>query len=174
MEALIKPPQNLKCPRCDSEDTKFCYFNNNKSSQPRYRCKKCNRFWTQGGKLRDIPSSAAKRRVKRSQDSFTSTISSPPAPLLSSITFVAIDFDRAGDLNLTRPRPNQPRIEFVRTDINSLSITKSRAPPQHAQGQKYYAQPNQNVFQASNGQGIPAIHYMGGATSDPSMSSYGA
>ena len=169
MEAMMKPPQNLKCPRCDSEETKFCYFNNSKSSQPRYRCKNCNRFWTHGGKLRDIPSNAAERRAERARDSFISTISSPP-----TVTYAAAEIDRARPLYLTRPRPNQPRLEFVRTDINSLSITKSHAAPKYVQVQKYHVQPNLSVFQASYGQGVPDRHYMGGSTSDPSRSSSGA
>lgn len=30
------PDQALKCPRCDSTNTKFCYYNNYSLSQPRY------------------------------------------------------------------------------------------------------------------------------------------
>ncbi|XP_057416068.1 dof zinc finger protein DOF3.4-like [Lotus japonicus] len=47
--------QQMKCPRCKSLDTRFCYFNNHSRSQPRYYCKECKRRWTLGGALRDIP-----------------------------------------------------------------------------------------------------------------------
>ncbi|KAL0925827.1 hypothetical protein M5K25_004197 [Dendrobium thyrsiflorum] len=47
--------QALKCPRCDSLNTKFCYYNNYSLSQPRYFCKSCRRYWTKGGSLRNIP-----------------------------------------------------------------------------------------------------------------------
>ncbi|WOL06038.1 hypothetical protein Cni_G14770 [Canna indica] len=47
------PP--LKCPRCDSTNTKFCYYNNYSRSQPRHFCKACRRHWTEGGTLRNVP-----------------------------------------------------------------------------------------------------------------------
>ncbi|MBA0748930.1 hypothetical protein Gogos_002906, partial [Gossypium gossypioides] len=47
--------QQLKCPRCDSTNTKFCYYNNYNLSQPRHFCKNCRRYWTKGGALRNIP-----------------------------------------------------------------------------------------------------------------------
>jgi hypothetical protein len=43
------------CPRCDSPNTKFCYYNNYSLSQPRYFCKGCRRYWTKGGSLRNVP-----------------------------------------------------------------------------------------------------------------------
>lgn len=50
-----KPREPLKCPRCESTNTKFCYYNNYNNSQPRYLCKDCKRHWTLGGLLRDLP-----------------------------------------------------------------------------------------------------------------------
>ncbi|KAL1371604.1 hypothetical protein HN51_001839 [Arachis hypogaea] len=55
---MTRPPQDqlaLKCPRCESTHTKFCYYNNYSLSQPRYFCKSCRRYWTKGGTLRNIP-----------------------------------------------------------------------------------------------------------------------
>ncbi|KAJ8549597.1 hypothetical protein K7X08_033304 [Anisodus acutangulus] len=48
-------PEPLKCPRCDSTSTKFCYYNNYNKSQPRHYCKGCKRHWTEGGTLRNVP-----------------------------------------------------------------------------------------------------------------------
>ncbi|KAK8953164.1 Dof zinc finger protein DOF5.7 [Platanthera guangdongensis] len=45
----------LNCPRCDSSNTKFCYYNNYSFAQPRHFCKACKRYWTQGGSLRNVP-----------------------------------------------------------------------------------------------------------------------
>ncbi|XP_010686557.2 dof zinc finger protein DOF2.2 [Beta vulgaris subsp. vulgaris] len=45
----------LKCPRCDSINTKFCYYNNYNKTQPRHFCKACKRHWTKGGTLRNVP-----------------------------------------------------------------------------------------------------------------------
>ncbi|KAF5442102.1 hypothetical protein F2P56_036993 [Juglans regia] len=64
------PPEQeqLPCPRCDSTNTKFCYYNNYNFSQPRHFCKSCRRYWTHGGTLRDIPVGGGSRKnAKRSR-----------------------------------------------------------------------------------------------------------
>ncbi|KAK6925159.1 Zinc finger, Dof-type [Dillenia turbinata] len=58
--------QALKCPRCDSLNTKFCYYNNYNLSQPRHFCKSCRRYWTKGGVLRNVPVGGGCRKTKRS------------------------------------------------------------------------------------------------------------
>uniref|UniRef100_A0A5B7AFB6 Dof zinc finger protein n=1 Tax=Davidia involucrata TaxID=16924 RepID=A0A5B7AFB6_DAVIN len=58
--------QALKCPRCDSLNTKFCYYNNYNLSQPRHFCKGCRRYWTKGGVLRNVPVGGGCRKTKRS------------------------------------------------------------------------------------------------------------
>ncbi|XP_060193147.1 dof zinc finger protein DOF1.4-like [Lycium barbarum] len=59
------PPPHLKCPRCDSLNTKFCYYNNYSLSQPRHFCKACKRYWTRGGTLRNVPVGGGCRKNKR-------------------------------------------------------------------------------------------------------------
>ncbi|CAL5362427.1 unnamed protein product [Camellia sinensis] len=59
--------QTLKCPRCDSLNTKFCYYNNYNLSQPRHFCKSCRRYWTKGGVLRCVPVGGGCRKTKRSK-----------------------------------------------------------------------------------------------------------
>lgn len=56
-----------KCPRCESTNTKFCYYNNYNLSQPRHFCKTCRRYWTRGGTLRNVPVGGGCRRNKRSK-----------------------------------------------------------------------------------------------------------
>ncbi|CAN0864342.1 Dof zinc finger protein DOF3.4 [Linum grandiflorum] len=64
--------EQLPCPRCDSTNTKFCYYNNYNFSQPRHFCKSCRRYWTHGGTLRDIPVGGATRKsAKRCRTSAT-------------------------------------------------------------------------------------------------------
>lgn len=118
----IKPDPNPKCPRCDSMKTRFCYFNNHKTSQPRYICKNCNRFWTQGG-----------RRIKGGRDSSSSGGSAKDSPSTTSslspplVTMVPAcgSVPRFGTLNFTRPPvANEPPLKFVRVDINDLSLTQ--------------------------------------------------
>ncbi|KAL5711326.1 hypothetical protein ACHQM5_021794 [Ranunculus cassubicifolius] len=74
----VKPQQEqpLNCPRCDSINTKFCYYNNYSLSQPRYFCKGCKRYWTQGGTLRNVPVGGGCRRNKRPTSSTSSSSSS--------------------------------------------------------------------------------------------------
>ncbi|XVF27616.1 hypothetical protein REPUB_Repub14bG0123500 [Reevesia pubescens] len=68
------PPQ--KCPRCESLNTKFCYYNNYSLSQPRYFCKTCRRYWTQGGTLRNVPVGGGCRKGKRTKISSSAENSS--------------------------------------------------------------------------------------------------
>ncbi|KAL0727407.1 hypothetical protein Bca4012_023500 [Brassica carinata] len=61
-----KPPPRV-CPRCSSDNTKFCFYNNYSVSQPRYNCRNCRRFWTHGGALRNIPIGGRARRNRRTR-----------------------------------------------------------------------------------------------------------
>ena len=67
MANMPMPEVALKCPRCESTNTKFCYFNNYSLSQPRHFCKTCRRYWTRGGALRSVPVGGGCRRNKRSK-----------------------------------------------------------------------------------------------------------
>ncbi|EEF29991.1 dof zinc finger protein DOF5.7 [Ricinus communis] len=61
--------QALKCPRCDSPNTKFCYYNNYSLTQPRHFCKTCRRYWTKGGALRNVPIGGGCRKNKKMKSS---------------------------------------------------------------------------------------------------------
>ncbi|KAJ7978781.1 Dof zinc finger protein [Quillaja saponaria] len=81
----LRPHQNnnhqaLKCPRCESLNTKFCYYNNYNLSQPRHFCKSCRRYWTKGGVLRNVPVGGGCRKSKRSKlkNSQPESTTSPP------------------------------------------------------------------------------------------------
>ncbi|KAK8514484.1 hypothetical protein V6N12_009186 [Hibiscus sabdariffa] len=70
---IPQPEAALKCPRCESIDTKFCYFNNYSLSQPRYFCKTCRRYWTRWGALRNVrPVGGGCRRNKKNKSSSSS------------------------------------------------------------------------------------------------------
>ncbi|XP_021638405.2 dof zinc finger protein DOF4.6 isoform X2 [Hevea brasiliensis] len=71
-KARPQKEQALNCPRCNSTNTKFCYYNNYSLTQPRYFCKTCRRYWTEGGSLRNIPVGGGSRKNKRSSASFSS------------------------------------------------------------------------------------------------------
>ncbi|CAL9211190.1 unnamed protein product [Musa hybrid cultivar] len=102
--------QNLRCPRCDSTNTKFCYYNNYNLSQPRHFCKSCRRYWTKGGALRNIPVGGGTRKNSKRSNSYSSSAASnskrpnPPKPPSSlpdlpkpdpvSLTYPPLDPDR--------------------------------------------------------------------------------
>ncbi|KAK1325596.1 Dof zinc finger protein DOF4.6 [Acorus calamus] len=130
--------QALNCPRCNSTNTKFCYYNNYSLTQPRYFCKTCRRYWTEGGSLRNVPVGGGSRKNKRSSSSSSSTttttnttsctttastIKASPSPIIS------ISKSHEGkDLNLGFKReqeyhPNMP--EFV--EFHSLVDPSSSA-----------------------------------------------
>jgi hypothetical protein len=76
-----KPAERIMaCPRCDSLDTKFCYYNNYNINQPRHFCKNCQRYWTAGGTLRNVPVGAGRRKNKQNGGG----IHGPPSLLQSS------------------------------------------------------------------------------------------
>ncbi|GER46733.1 Dof zinc finger protein [Striga asiatica] len=76
--------QAINCPRCSSTNTKFCYYNNYSLSQPRYFCKTCRRYWTQGGSLRNVPVGGGSRKNKRPSSSSSSSYASPSSLLPSA------------------------------------------------------------------------------------------
>ncbi|KAK8974221.1 hypothetical protein V6N11_034590 [Hibiscus sabdariffa] len=90
VERKTRPPEQLNCPRCNSTNTKFCYYNNYSLTQPRYFCKTCRRYWTEGGSLRNVPVGGGSRKNKRSttiSTSSTSSSASAKAPDLCPTSF---------------------------------------------------------------------------------------
>jgi len=107
---LPRPEGTAICPRCNSDNTKFCYYNNYNIKQPRFLCKVrlllwvctpthclaaghifcstrchfpckiqchdrysricpqgCQRYWTEGGMLRNVPVGSGRRKSKNTQ-----------------------------------------------------------------------------------------------------------
>ncbi|RZR79787.1 hypothetical protein BHM03_00005633 [Ensete ventricosum] len=82
---IPEPEEKLRCPRCDSTNTKFCYYNNYNLFQPRHFCKSCRRYWTKGGALRNVPIGGGTRKRSKaaaasSSSASSSKSSSPPKP----------------------------------------------------------------------------------------------
>ncbi|XP_071714662.1 dof zinc finger protein DOF1.4-like [Rutidosis leptorrhynchoides] len=84
----------LKCPRCDSSNTKFCYYNNYSLSQPRHFCKACKRYWTRGGTLRNVPVGGGCRKNKRVKRPITTNVNVTPNQSSTLLN------------NHTKPNPN--------------------------------------------------------------------
>ncbi|KAM3391373.1 hypothetical protein ACQJBY_012822 [Aegilops geniculata] len=70
----------LECPRCSSTDTKFCYYNNYSTAQPRHYCRTCRRYWTHGGTLRKVPVGGACRRGSGSSSKRRRSSAEPHTP----------------------------------------------------------------------------------------------
>ncbi|XP_061370374.1 dof zinc finger protein DOF2.5 [Gastrolobium bilobum] len=115
LEKKARPQEQLNCPRCNSTNTKFCYYNNYSLTQPRYFCKTCRRYWTDGGSLRNVPVGGGSRKNKRvttgsSSSSSSATPSSkvpdlnPPSLSISAISSQNPNKMHGGqDLNLAFP-----------------------------------------------------------------------
>ncbi|GER33408.1 Dof zinc finger protein [Striga asiatica] len=93
--------QAINCPRCSSTNTKFCYYNNYSLSQPRYFCKTCRRYWTQGGSLRNVPVGGGSRKNKRSYNSSSSS------PLAKKAASIGLGPESLGPENFSAPNPNK-------------------------------------------------------------------
>lgn len=117
------PEQALSCPRCDSTNTKFCYYNNYSLSQPRYFCKGCRRYWTQGGTLRNVPVGGGCRKNKRSSSSS------------SKIRVQDQDLNTKSDNNPLIPSliPPQPISPFAPGDLTLGFSSLYKQPPTNTQ-----------------------------------------
>ncbi|MQL93803.1 hypothetical protein Taro_026451 [Colocasia esculenta] len=106
---------HLRCPRCNSTNTKFCYYNNYSRVQPRHLCKACRRHWTEGGTLRNVPVGGG-RKAKRPKTSHPS--SADPAA--------------ADDANAVMPATSAqllPPLSFPQDHLLSPPLLPSSLPP---------------------------------------------
>ncbi|GAB4831175.1 hypothetical protein Ancab_005182 [Ancistrocladus abbreviatus] len=119
MEMAAVQPQNHQqhpphqtCPRCNSTNTKFCYYNNYSLAQPRYFCKSCRRYWTQGGTLRNVPVGGGCRKSKR-----------PKAPSATAVAAAGA----TGDVGSVGASANQQLPPPVLQQDQSQEMTKQSA-----------------------------------------------
>ncbi|KAD2805117.1 hypothetical protein E3N88_38494 [Mikania micrantha] len=113
MAKLPQPDTAMKCPRCESTNTKFCYFNNYSLSQPRHFCKTCRRYWTRGGALRNVPVGGGCRRNKKNKGSSRGSRSKSPSTTTSSTSTTIISpitspQDMFGNLSYNARPPHVP------------------------------------------------------------------
>ncbi|KAL4333405.1 hypothetical protein GQ457_07G042990 [Hibiscus cannabinus] len=123
----------LRCPRCDSTNTKFCYYNNYSLSQPRYFCKSCRRYWTKGGTLRNVPVGGGCRKnkrssSKRSQDQPLTHITNPlitTTTTTADLPVPALNYDTS-DLSLAFARlQKQPSFPLGFDDVGNPSFSST-------------------------------------------------
>lgn len=119
---LRKPDKPRPCPRCESMDTKFCYFNNYNVNQPRHFCRKCQRYWTAGGSLRNMPVGAGRRKSKHAA-------SHQKHVIMPDMAAVRID---GGDVahgritgNHSKVGPSQPQCHLLPLEVGSFTAMDS-------------------------------------------------
>ncbi|CAK7350641.1 unnamed protein product [Dovyalis caffra] len=116
----------LKCPRCESTNTKFCYYNNYNKSQPRHFCKACKRHWTKGGTLRNVPVGGGRKnkRPKTSRTSVNTTTStskaSTTAPSTNNSNSIINRVDPQLAIQAQQQKQNLPDL-VLGTDHKNLS-----------------------------------------------------
>lgn len=111
LEKKARPQEQINCPRCNSTNTKFCYYNNYSLTQPRYFCKTCRRYWTEGGSLRNVPVGGGSRKNKKIPSSLATPNNSsskipdlnPPTLQVSHLSSQNPKIQGGQDLNLAFP-----------------------------------------------------------------------
>ncbi|KAJ9568429.1 hypothetical protein OSB04_004395 [Centaurea solstitialis] len=133
--------EHLNCPRCDSSNTKFCYYNNYNLSQPRHFCKNCRRYWTKGGTLRNIPVGGGTRKTaaKRASSSGKRPADSDPPTTPRDETILGYRSDQMMKLdgeNFESMLKSNQRVEFglnLSGGADSISPVTTTPPPPRAE-----------------------------------------
>eukprot|EP00252_Welwitschia_mirabilis_P024451 TRINITY_DN7268_c0_g2_i1.p1 TRINITY_DN7268_c0_g2~~TRINITY_DN7268_c0_g2_i1.p1 ORF type:complete len:356 (+),score=24.69 TRINITY_DN7268_c0_g2_i1:401-1468(+) len=126
-----QPEQALKCPRCDSTNTKFCYYNNYNLSQPRHFCKACRRYWTKGGALRNVPVGGGCRKNKRAKK--TPAVDPPSVTCqseasTSTVTAQSAAQDLANRSSFDATIPTSDPLYFTSSALSLTAIPFTRLP----------------------------------------------
>ncbi|KAI3887838.1 hypothetical protein MKX03_015471 [Papaver bracteatum] len=124
---------SLRCPRCDSPNTKFCYYNNYNLTQPRHFCKTCRRYWTKGGALRNVPIGGGCRKNKNSTAS--TTTSSVIPSITAGKTSAASGYVVGGNIIKSSSENNRNGFEFDHHSQTNPILWSSSASPQNSSQQ---------------------------------------
>ncbi|KAM7492046.1 hypothetical protein LguiA_034967 [Lonicera macranthoides] len=180
---LPMPEKGLKCPRCESTNTKFCYFNNYSLSQPRHFCKTCRRYWTRGGTLRSVPlGGGCRRNNKRSK---ASTKSKSP---VTNSTNSSCSCTTSNIIKHILPPPSQipfcPSLQHLSNygddggfgltfgSVQLPSLQPAAAATEFQIGEQWrleqvqqlpFMEPSNGVYQFEEGEGVEASNYHLGA-----------
>ncbi|KAI4326623.1 hypothetical protein MLD38_031915 [Melastoma candidum] len=119
-KTLKQPDKILPCPRCNSTETKFCYYNNYNVNQPRHFCKACQRYWTAGGTMRNMPVGAGRRKSKSSSSHYRHIT------ITEALQAAQIDAATNGSRRPSLKNHNGIVLKFGGVD---LQVTESRAYP---------------------------------------------
>ncbi|KAK1408289.1 hypothetical protein QVD17_39937 [Tagetes erecta] len=182
--STLRPPEQIsKCPRCDSSNTKFCYYNNYSLAQPRHFYKACKRYWTKGGALRNVPIGGSCKKNKKTKSCSSRFFPGESCSKFSSYDIAGmkvlgpstLDFQLIGGLNIL-PRVTSPN-QFTSSNQYSLvnldplgynlpfssshiNVMKQEHDPHHHHHHHQQQQHNQN------GGEFGSFHEMGTTTSN--------
>ncbi|KAL8457466.1 hypothetical protein ACS0TY_035361 [Phlomoides rotata] len=166
-KTLKKPDKILPCPRCNSMDTKFCYYNNYNVNQPRHFCKSCQRYWTAGGTMRNVPVGAGRRKNKNSTPHchhITISEALQAERINAPNGFQGLKFSPNGTVLSFGPDSHSPLCESM---ASALNLAEKRAPNGVRNG---YYKIDQKVDDSvmQNGNGFPSpVPIPGGPWSFP-------
>ncbi|KAM1460789.1 hypothetical protein TB2_045059 [Malus domestica] len=144
-KTLKKPDKILPCPRCNSMDTKFCYYNNYNVNQPRHFCKNCQRYWTAGGTMRNVPVGAGRRKNKNSASHYRHITVSEAMPNAQADVLNGVH------------HPSVKQNGTVLTFCGDMPLCESMASVLHL-ADKNIQNCTRNGFQKPEGSRIPASH----------------
>ncbi|XP_057727309.1 dof zinc finger protein DOF3.7-like isoform X2 [Arachis stenosperma] len=171
LEKKARPQEQLNCPRCNSTNTKFCYYNNYSLTQPRYFCKTCRRYWTEGGSLRNVPVGGGSRKNKikiNTNNNSSSSSSTTSTPSSNSKVLVHQDLlnpnnnnrvIQGQDLNLAFPSMDHHNnyhhaLELLRSSMASRGLSN----PYYASSNSSLVPSNSSsVIYPTSGLGFPTM-----------------
>ncbi|GMJ00791.1 OBF-binding protein 3 [Hibiscus trionum] len=152
---IPQPEAALKCPRCESTNTKFCYFNNYSLSQPRHFCKTCRRYWTRGGALRNVPVGGGCRRNKKNKSSSSSKSTASAEKQgqggSNSTNAVNIPSEITGHLPLMASLQSFPQFSLGNIGLNFSGVQGSGSGQQAEMGFQIGTQQQFPLFEPTNG-----------------------
>ncbi|KAM2156201.1 hypothetical protein ACFX1R_041922 [Malus domestica] len=149
-KSLRKPDKVLPCPRCKSLETKFCYFNNYSVYQPRHFCKSCQRYWTAGGTIRNVPLGTRRRKNKHSSSQYHQVVGQPNAvPVTQGGTLNVVGQQHLSPCGLpASPKP----VNEMKEGLSSVSDALLVESTETASNQKHQMR-NSETGSAADGDG---------------------
>ncbi|GAB4836198.1 hypothetical protein Ancab_001112 [Ancistrocladus abbreviatus] len=135
-KAFKKPDKIVPCPRCNSMETKFCYFNNYNVNQPRHFCKSCHRYWTAGGTIRNVPVGARRRKNKHASSDFQAVVVSSGEEAVTQLNLSSANHFQASQTELSSHAVTSSETREVLMVESDAQVSESVIPMLSFEGQK--------------------------------------
>ncbi|MCO5554695.1 hypothetical protein L7F22_008228 [Adiantum nelumboides] len=160
--------QPQRCPRCDSVNTKFCYYNNYSTTQPRHFCKNCRRYWTKGGALRNVPIGGGCRKNKRLKHRDPSSClaalaemdASGSSNILASISGCGIPGFGPSTSSLIQDLAHEGHRQLALSRLAGMQVFDKRFMAENEHNHQG-GMPTQDLFALGAGNGAPSPAFLG-------------